>query len=603
MDELRKIISKCESLLENTIKKSNRIGWIRFIVFFGGIFLVVIINFAVSSVASLLALLPITILFIFVSVIQSRFLARVKIQKHWIELKKSCLARSELDWNKILAAKEFQVDELTPHAIDLDITGDNSLHQLIDFSKTKEGSGLLRKFLLETPSDSNDVSSRQKLVKELLGKTHFRNKFLLTNYLSSSDEIKADNLLGWLDKSIRKKILLAKLKILLLLCPFSLISVAGFALGVLSIHWLSITIIYLAFYFFNQKYFINQLTEADLINDELKKIISTLEFIENAHQEPNSELWKLCSPLLSDKGSATKKLKKVDSIFSVLSLRSHPFIWFFIIISFPLDFYFAYKIEEYKEEIRDLLPAWLNVLHELEAFISLANFSHLNPDYTFPEYQLSSAENLVYLDAIGMGHPLIPKEKKVVNNYSLAGTGRIDIFTGSNMSGKSTFLRTVGINLCLANAGAAVNASDLKINRFKLFTCIRVSDSVTDGISYFYAEVKRLKSLLDKFGEPDSLPILFLIDEIFKGTNNQERLKGSEAMIHALAKKNGAGLISTHDLELVKLSDIISSLRNYHFKEEILDDKMIFDYKLHMGPCPTTNAIKIMQANGLPVNI
>jgi DNA mismatch repair ATPase MutS len=168
------------------------------------------------------------------------------------------------------------------------------------------------------------------------------------------------------------------------------------------------------------------------------------------------------------------------------------------------------------------------------------------------------------------------------------------------MSGKSTFVKTLGINLSLAYAGSVVNADNLKISLFRLFTCIKVSDSVTDGISYFYAEVKRLKALLDEM-ENSEHPVLFLIDEIFRGTNNIERLKGSSAFIKKLAETNALGAIATHDLELVKLADKILSVKNYHFKEEIKNGKMIFDYKLNNGPCPTTNALKIMKLEGLPV--
>ncbi len=136
---------------------------------------------------------------------------------------------------------------------------------------------------------------------------------------------------------------------------------------------------------------------------------------------------------------------------------------------------------------------------------------------------------------------------------------------------------------------------------FRLFTCIKVSDSVIDGISYFYAEVKRLKALLDEIEESE-YPVLFLIDEIFRGTNNIERLKGSSAFIKKLAQTNAIGAVATHDLELVKLSEEISRVRNYHFREEIKEGKMIFDYRLNNGPCPTTNALKIMKLEGLPVN-
>ncbi len=199
-----------------------------------------------------------------------------------------------------------------------------------------------------------------------------------------------------------------------------------------------------------------------------------------------------------------------------------------------------------------------------------------------------------------LGHPLIKKENKICNDFIFNTNGEISIVTGSNMSGKSTFIRTLGINLSLAYAGSVVSAESLNVSLFRLYTCIKVSDSVIDGISYFYAEVKRLKELLDEI-ETSGFPVFFLIDEIFRGTNNVERLKGSSAFIKKLAETNAVGVLATHDLELVKLADVISKVKNYHFKEEIKNNKMFFDYILNEGPCPTTNALKIMKLEGLPI--
>jgi DNA mismatch repair ATPase MutS len=180
---------------------------------------------------------------------------------------------------------------------------------------------------------------------------------------------------------------------------------------------------------------------------------------------------------------------------------------------------------------------------------------------------------------------------------------RIVILTGSNMAGKSTFLRTVGVNLALAYAGAPVNAASMQTSLFRLFTCIKVSDSVQDGLSYFYAEVKRLQALLAATEVDDELPVLFLIDEIFRGTNSRERLIGSRSYIRSLSQLRTVGLIATHDLELIKLADEIKGVTNYHVREEVLDSRMVFDYRLRRGPCPTTNALKIMRLEGLPVEV
>jgi len=170
------------------------------------------------------------------------------------------------------------------------------------------------------------------------------------------------------------------------------------------------------------------------------------------------------------------------------------------------------------------------------------------------------------------------------------------------MSGKSSFLKTIGVNLCLAYAGGPVNAGSFQSVLFRIFTCIKINDSIVDGFSFFYTEVKRLKALLDALQVNHPLPLLFLIDEIFKGTNNRERLVGSRSYIRNLIGQNGAGLIATHDLELIKLADDFSDIINCHFREEVVGGKMVFDYKLRPGPCPTTNALKIMRMEGLPVD-
>jgi DNA mismatch repair ATPase MutS len=183
----------------------------------------------------------------------------------------------------------------------------------------------------------------------------------------------------------------------------------------------------------------------------------------------------------------------------------------------------------------------------------------------------------------------------------LSGLGRIHLITGSNMSGKSTFLRTVGINLCLAQAGAPVCAATFEWSRNRLACCIRVNDSLDAGLSYFYAEVKRLKVILDATADRAAPPVLFLIDEIFKGTNNRERLIGSQAYIKALSLGNGFGLVSTHDLELTDLEKDIPSLTNEHFQETLSAGALSFDYQLRPGPCPTTNALRIMELEGLPI--
>jgi len=314
----------------------------------------------------------------------------------------------------------------------------------------------------------------------------------------------------------------------------------------------------------------------------------------------------LCEPFHLDREHRPSPLlKKIARVASASTLQKNVLLWIIVNVIVPWDFYFAYRFQQYKSQLVVHLPSWLHIWLELEALNSLANFAYLNPEYILPEIALCQHqdEHTFPFRACGLGHPLISMNQKVVNDFSIHRQGEIDIITGSNMSGKSTFLRTIGINLCLAYAGGPVNASQLQTTLFRIFTCIRINDSVTEGYSYFYAEVKRLRKLLTEVESDNNMPLFFLIDEIFKGTNNRERRIGSESYISALVGKKCIGLISTHDLELVTLEQRLPDIRNYHFKEDVLDGHMVFDYQLREGPCPTTNALKIMQMEGLPIDI
>jgi DNA mismatch repair ATPase MutS len=285
-------------------------------------------------------------------------------------------------------------------------------------------------------------------------------------------------------------------------------------------------------------------------------------------------------------------------------------------VFFPWDIFFGYRMEIFKQDLVDCLPEWLDLWYELEALFGLANFAFLNPRAPFAEVIVpspaiasategkdSTLENEVHpFAATNLGHPLISAEERIGNDFTVDHLGSMTIITGSNMAGKSSFLRTLGVNIRLALAGAPVLADSLTLQPFRVAASISVTDSVTDGFSFFYAEVRRLKTLLEELDRPHAYPLFFLIDEIFRGTNNRERLIGSRSYVKALLGGNGTGVIATHDLELVNLASVNADIRNAHFRDQVQGELMVFDYKLHEGPCPTTNALRIMEFAGLPVD-
>jgi hypothetical protein len=387
------------------------------------------------------------------------------------------------------------------------------------------------------------------------------------------------------------------------------LTITLFALNIFNIipqYWVMMLLLTMLFLFVTNNQRGDLFENAYQLRDAFAQLSLIFEYLETFRYGKNLNLKALCEPFHQDREHRPSPLlKKIARVASASTLQKNILLWIIVNVLVPWDFYFAYRFNQYKSQLATQLPLWLDIWLELEALNSLANFAYLNPEYLLPEIVLCQNQDnqTIPFRACELGHPLIPVNQKVVNDFSIHKLGEIDIITGSNMSGKSTFLRTLGINLCLAYAGAPVNASLFQTSLFRVYTCIRINDSVTEGYSYFYAEVKRLRALLTEVESDNKMPLFFLIDEIFKGTNNRERRIGSESYISALVGQNCLGVISTHDLELVTLEEKLRDIRNYHFREDVLDGQMVFDYQLRHGPCPTTNALKIMQLEGLPVDV
>jgi DNA mismatch repair ATPase MutS len=295
-------------------------------------------------------------------------------------------------------------------------------------------------------------------------------------------------------------------------------------------------------------------------------------------------------------------VRRLSRVLAAASIRGNPMVWLLVNAAVPWDLAATVRLSALKADLRIRVPTWLAAWYEVEALSSLADLAYLNPEYAFPAIAHRSGDGSPVLAAASLGHPLLPAATKVGNDFTLRSEGDIVLLTGSNMSGKSTFVKAVGVNLALAMAGGPVGADSLSCRPVRLFASVRVSDSVTDGVSFFYAEVRRLRALLDAAGAADGsvAPLLFLIDELFRGTNNRERLLGGRALVVELARRPATGLVATHDLELVTLADSVAGIRNLHFRDDVTEGRMTFDYLIRQGPCPTTNALRIMRMAGLP---
>jgi uncharacterized membrane protein len=518
--------------------------------------------------------------------------------KFWREQRETQLARLLLDWEHIPAAAPTAAPRNTLD-IDLDLTGPGSLHQLIDLAVSQGGSLRLAGWLTHPDPDVAQIAERQAVIQELAKMPHFRDRLLLNLRMVSRQQLQGERLVNWLNAAYPDQRLKVLFTLGALFCLLNAVLFVLNILGVLPPIWPFTLAAYGLFYLSNGGTANPFLSAVIDLDRELGKFGAILSYLERYPLQRQPHLARLCSAFRDPHNLPSAELRRIQWVTAGVGVRSNPILGVLVNLVLPWDFWIALLAGRLRGRAAGYLPVWLEAWYHLEALISLANLAYLNPDYTFP--QVASGLSPVF-QARGLGHPLIPHERKIVNDFSLLELGQVLILTGSNMAGKSTFIKTLGINLCLALAGGPVNAAELCTLPYRLHTCMRITDSIADGFSYFYAEVKCLKSLMESLHEANAPASLYLIDEIFRGTNNRERLIGSRAYVRGLIGAHGVGLIATHDLELAGLADASPQVRNFHFRDELAQGVLVFDYKIHPGPCPTTNALKIMAMEGLPTD-
>ena len=603
LDQLDKQIARLQRRAAGLDEISRKYWTARRVIVICGVLLALAFcNFAGSKPAWYVAAL-LAIVFTVVTVYHNRVRDSLTRNALLIEIKQVHIARIHLDWEHIPPGDPAAAPiPGHPFETDLDITGERSLHRLLDCAVTKEGSERLKSWLLSARPDRDLIERRQALVRELKDHYVFRDKLQLLSAVARSNTGRrslwnSKILVDWLARDERKDSLLPTVVVLSMLSVLNITCIVLASFHLIPPIWPLTFLIYAGAMIMKQARIATAWDELQELEKALTHFQVVFGYLESRSYHNTPGLAQICAAFAEEGKQPSHEIRRLGRVAAALGLRTNPVLSILVHLFVPWDFIFTHQLELVKREIAGLLPRWLDAWYELEALNSLANFAYLNPRYKFPEL-LAETGRMV---ARELGHPLLKPESKVCNDFELDEDRRIVILTGSNMAGKSTFLRTIGVNLVLAYAGAPVNAEQLQASLFRIFTCIKVSDSVQDGLSYFYAEVKRLQALLAATEVDDPLPVLFLIDEIFRGTNSRERLIGSRSYIRTLAQGTSVGLVATHDLELIKLADEIEGVVNQHFREEVYDGRMVFDYRLRSGPCPTTNALTIMRLEGLPV--
>lgn len=552
-----------------------------------------------SDLLAIIAVFNLFVVFGFLTFIHGRIKKAIERGVTAKALYTQQINRLNLNWNE-LPKSQYSAAPEHPYGYDLDIYGPHSLLRLLDQTSTIQSEEILANWILFPEEDRLELFRRQKVVKQLQAHTAFRNKLFRLNLRDTHTKMDSKSILSWLE-NYQYKAAKWRLPVLTLLALTTAVFYLSGFIGFPNTYWFHSLALYVVIHLLGQlqlnAFFINSYA----ISEDVRPLKQLFHFLQSFKVKEKSALAEYVRPFQQIESQPLKKIRKLNLHIALVGMRMNPVMTILLNIALPWDYIVAHLLNKSVQQIKTLFPQWLKGWHQLEALSALAQFGWLNSHYTFPVLEPFNAGGKPRFSALEMGHPLINGKQRIHNQFSIEKENRINLITGSNMSGKSTFLRTVGVNLVLARAGAVVCAKQLNTTLLDIKSCIRINDSLSEGLSYFYAEVKRLKMILQEIEAAPKGKILFLVDEIFKGTNNRERFIGSHAFITAMDRLGAPGFVTTHDLELAELEKSVEDLKNYHFKEEIKAAKMVFDYTIRTGPSPTTNALKIMELEGLPI--
>ncbi|MEZ2338929.1 DNA mismatch repair protein MutS [Mucilaginibacter sp. RCC_168] len=481
------------------------------------------------------------------------------------------------------------------YTADLDIFGNASLYQLVNRTATSTGNNKLAQWF-DKPSTKEAILLRQAAVQEIAAKNNWKldiqTRLLfalkqdanqlpnLFKYLHLSLDMPGEK---WLNRYIRIAPYLFT-GLLLLAWFFPIIRLLAILAGIIN----------MGLVFSKATY----ITKADLIAG---KIGNTLANYADVFERIEEEKWQaayntdLAQQLKT--GQTSNKIKELASLINKLNYHLNMIMAFVLNLLFLWDIRQVIAIENWKRQNNQSLEAAFEVIAKFEALLSLAGLAINYPEWNFPEIDGRSGYTLT---AQGMAHPLIDVNKRIANDYELDTAFKIDIITGSNMAGKSTFLRTIGINTVLALCGAPVCAKSMRVSVITIISYMRIKDSLNESTSTFKAELDRLQMLLAAVqNEPK---IFFLIDEMLRGTNSVDKYLGSKAVIEQLIAKKAVGMVATHDLQIAQLETKYPDyVRNFYFDIQVKDGEMLFDYKIKHGECKTFNASLLLKQIGINV--
>jgi hypothetical protein len=565
---------------------------LRFLSFTGGIILICF-GFSESLLLGSLTVIIVTALFFHLLKLYSEHSEKKDYFKNLTAINQDEAKALSGDLSAFEAGNSY-IDAGHDFSNDVDLFGTSSLFQYLNRTVTGYGRDILAEWLSDPYALSPELISRQEVILELAEKGNWRHEFMASGMKKPLEKSNISGLLEWMGET--SFIISSPVKKILIyfLPAAAIISLLLVGMGILN--YPVFTFIFLV----NLIYVATGLKKTNGIHrisflkyDYLYSLDRLLKSFES--ESFTSERLNDIKLNISGKGvSAINSIKRLSRLIHAFDSRLNILVGFILNGLFLWDYQCIFRLEKWKSGYKNLFPVWLEMLGQVDAYISLGNYAYNNPGFVYPVK--SDKSNIFSVKSIG--HQLIDKNKRVCNDFRIERQGTIFIISGANMAGKSTFLRTIAVNYILAMNGAPVCAEEMKIYPLKLFTSMRTTDSLSNNESYFYAELRRLKTLksMIEVGEP----VLFILDEILKGTNSADKSQGSKLFLEKLVELGGTGLIATHDTSLGDMEkDYPGKIINKCFEIEIEGETIKFDYKLQNGITQKMNAAFLMEQMGI----
>lgn len=584
-------LSLTEGQLQQVKKQIFRISMLRLALFIAGI---AGLYFFYNQTTLLIVCICLTFLPLFILVkIHNRFF----IRKEWLETQARSI-QEELqalsgDYSSFEDGKEY-VNPEHPYSFDLDIFGRRSLFQSINRTCTFFGKVRLTEWLQNHLHEKTSIEKRQEMIREISEHTLFREQFRVAGLVHHGQSSDAEKIQAW-SQSPAQYLHAGWVKAFIWGVPVinSLLLITSLA-GWTSFSWLGLSFgIFLVLSF-------GIIKRATYIQETYGKQLKSLNGYARLIALAKAEEWKsagmqeLMERFNLNGQSPVQALQQLSKELDRLDLRNNQFLYVLLEGSIFFQLQEIVRIERWKVRYGQHISEWLETVGELDALCSLGTFAYNHPQYTYPEL----TEKPFCFLATQMGHPLMPASQCVKNDATIPSRPFFLIITGANMAGKSTYLRTIGVNYLLACIGAPVCCERLKLHPNQLITSLRTSDSLSDNESYFFAELKRLKRIIDLLNQGQQLFII--LDEILKGTNSMDKQKGSFDLIRQFMQLKANGIIATHDLLLGSLiKQFPEEIRNYCFEADIKDNELTFSYKLREGVAQNMNACFLMKKMGI----